>query len=1732
MNKKKVAIIGIGGLFPEADDLPKFYQNLREGRDSIRPLSANRIDSSLLDPSKEYRIMGHLDRVDEFDHAFFNISRREAGYIDPAQRLLLELSVTAIENAGYSLDALAGTATDVYIGIPSLAHYAGLVNEHDPSAFVGNLPSMAAGRIAYHLNLCGAALAIDTTCSSSLVAVHEACRSIMAGQCTMALAGGVKVHARFAERVEEDNLGIASRDGKTRSFDIRSDGTGDGEGGGIVVLKDYDQAVADGDHIHAVILGTAANQDGARSNGITSPSPIAQEEVVRQAWNNAGIEPATITYIEAHGTGTRIGDPIEVQALNKAFKGFTNEKAFCALSALKSNIGHLDNAAGIAGLIKAVLSLRNEEIFPVVHFSAPNPMIDLKDSPLFINDKLRKWTTDGTPRRCGISSFGFIGTNAHVILEEAPPDAHGPVATDDQLVVKVSAKTPAAFARAAAAQADYFSRTDIHVQDACFTLNTGRSDHKHRACVVAGSSEELVQRLRELSATLPAEAKSVSAVLLADGAALSPALEQKLYSNYTVFRAAVEEAEAAIDKTTPHFEAFRGTYALMRLVLSFGLQLRAVIATGVGSVVNKTIRQSLPLSEAAAELSRLDLKPVDTERLQKLLATFPSPLLLLDMGHESKLSAAVRQAAGDQEVVIESLLADVPSGDPLLSIARLYGKGLDIDWSAFHQGRGSRVEAPTYSFEKIRCWYREGDAQGPASLSFYSYEWQAAPLDPSATASAKTLLVLSNDGSDEALGTALAGKGYRAIWATPANDGNNAAGQEYRFGPLIGDYVHLLEEAGPIDGVVDLTGLAGAALPHHVRLQQALALAHVSPEIPLTVFIREDMGANDISSFYKTLLTEAGRRLRIVSIDASASLSGLLPGEIAAEDAVAFVAYRNGLRHTQAILPVKLETTALESSLSTLQGGNFVIDGDWSEVAENLCRLLVDLGANSIAFVQATASQAAGRPVREVLDSLSSTGTIITWHSYRRNNNDEHREALAAAAAGLKDLHGVLYLHQETLRASALSAGLTDVLELAGSSLVKRLETLDAITRAASPLFFTVLSSANVDGAEILQQQLLLTPIERFVAGRSGSTLYRSCAWINSKSAAPVESGRWLRNCLAFSGVRELPPILVGANAATTGLRPGALPVLAERLIASATPLTRADETPAAPLSQTTMQKIEAVWKEVLMTDSVREEDDFFELGGHSLNGVQVINKINKLFGTRLTLDDIFEHGTLRELSDLVDSLRPEDEAEEAPADDRHIHPVPAAPNYVLSKSQRRMWLMSQSEQGSVTYSIPLNYIIDGDIDLVMLEKSVQAVVDRHESLRTLFVMDKGEPRQQVLTPASARFRLGTADVRSEADPAAAAAVLVQQESKKAFRLDQDLLIRMLAIRVEEREYFLHFNIHHIISDAWSLSLMFQEILGNYQRMKEGTFEPLAPPSLQYKDYAEWQHRLITSGRMDESRKYWGKALAGPYPPFTLPTDFPRPDVQSFDGDGIEMEVAKKDLDALRNLAMETNTTLYIVVLAAFKTLIFHYSGHRDVILGTDLAGRVNADTEGMLGMFINVMAIRSHPHASATFRDYLNDVKQSFLQAVLHQEYQFDDIVADLLTDRDLARNPFFDVMFLMQNNNAVTAESGDLGFSITPVAEGSVKSPFDLTIQLVDNKRTLVYLLKYNTNLFKRSTIEALGAQYLFLLGFLSENSQVTLAEASRALADFTRERKKQNQMSIRTRNIAALKNIQNKQ
>ncbi|AUX22495.1 peptide synthetase [Sorangium cellulosum] len=774
-----IAVIGMAGRFPKARDIDALWSALREGVEGISLHTLEELRALGADPAL-YRSPGFIPAVGAledalgFDASFFGYGPEDAALMDPQHRVFLECAWEAMENAGYNpfavpgpVGVFAGGDAPLYwverVGPPPVAP-----NLLHHRIYTGNTPDCLTSRVAYKLGLRGPAVSVMTACSTSLVAVHLGRQSLLARECDMVLAGGVGVLSPDRAGYLHEDGAVTSPDGHCRPFDAEASGIVASDGVGVVVLKRLEDALADGDTIHAVIRGSAVTNAGAAKVGYTAPSLEGQIQTIVRAHAAAGVSPESIGYVEAHGAGTRLGDSIEVAALSQAFRRGTEEVGFCALGSVKGNLGHLRAAAGVAGLIKAALALEHELIPATLHFRRPGPEIDLAGSPFFVNAAPRAWKRGPSPRRAAVSALGLGGTYAHAVLEEAPEVAPSGPSRSCQLLV-LSARTGAALEKSTDRLAEHLRRSpERSLADVAFTLQQGRVPFAHRRAVVCSSpalaEDRLARRDPAHVVSQVAGRRPPEVVFVFPGAGAARAgMGRALYQEERVYRESLDRCAErfrralAVDLRAPLFpeeparrrgEAeeemrrpalraaalFATEVALAQLLISWGIRPAAVIGHGVGELAAACVTGALSLDDAIALVAargQVDEAPSDAGALpgrpdRLLLEVGPGSTLAAPASPASPASPAAAGGAGRR--IVSALPAPSAPGEErtdmaslLGAVAELWCAGVDVDWAAFSRGeRRRRVPLPTYPFERVHHAVETTCAVGPATVRSFA----------------------------------------------------------------------------------------------------------------------------------------------------------------------------------------------------------------------------------------------------------------------------------------------------------------------------------------------------------------------------------------------------------------------------------------------------------------------------------------------------------------------------------------------------------------------------------------------------------------------------------------------------------------------------------------------------------------------------------------------------------------------------------------------------------------------------------------------------------------------------------------------------------------------------------------------------------------------------------------------------------------------------------------------------
>ncbi|ULP40954.1 type I polyketide synthase [Mycobacterium lentiflavum] len=729
------AIVGYAARFPGAADADEFWDVLRHGRDAISEVPQDRWDvDEFFDPEPGApgkvvtRRAGFVDDVAGFDAPFFNMSTREVRLMDPQHRILLETAWRAVEHSGTAPTALANSNTGVFVGLAT-HDYLGMASDEltypeiEAYMAIGTSNAAAAGRISYRLGLQGPAVAVDTACSSSLVAIHQACQALRLKECDLALAGGANVLLTPATMITFSSAHMLAPDGRCKTFDAAADGYVRGEGCGVIVIKRLHDAIRDGDRIRAVIRGSAINQDGA-SGGLTVPNGVAQQRVIAEALKRADLEPRDVGYLEAHGTGTSLGDPIEAQAAGAALGAGREASQPLLMGSVKTNIGHLEAAAGIAGVIKVILALENELLPRHLHFENPSPHIPWDRLAVQVVDEATAWERNGRPRIAGISSFGFAGTNAHVILSEAPVPAAAPLAAPVPVeqpgdrrfsLLPLSARTPAALVRLAGEYRDWLSaHPEATLADVCFTAGTGRAHLEHRAALVVNSRESAMELLGALADDRPAPGlfrgeshdTPKTAWLFTGQGSQYPGMARELFDTEPVFAETLNRCAAAVasilekpllevvfDIDGPDSEAmlrqtryaqpalFAVEMGLARLWQSWGFEPDIVLGHSVGQYSAACVAGVVGLEDGAVLMAERGRLFASLPAGGRMVAVFTAAGRVENLTNDfPRLSVAAYNGA--------NTVLSGPAGDLERAVAGLAADGVRCDWldtsHAFH----------------------------------------------------------------------------------------------------------------------------------------------------------------------------------------------------------------------------------------------------------------------------------------------------------------------------------------------------------------------------------------------------------------------------------------------------------------------------------------------------------------------------------------------------------------------------------------------------------------------------------------------------------------------------------------------------------------------------------------------------------------------------------------------------------------------------------------------------------------------------------------------------------------------------------------------------------------------------------------------------------------------------------------------------------------------------------------
>ncbi|MCW3072739.1 MAG: hypothetical protein JWO44_2629 [Bacteroidetes bacterium] len=1771
---KDIAIIGMAGRFPGAPDISGFSDLLREGRDGVRELSKKRKQDTNLSFDKDYQVLAFLEDIDKFDCDFFGILPGEANYIDPHQRILLEIVYQTIENAGYNVDDFNGSNTSLFIG-DTVQEYYRLAESFNPLLITGNLSAVTAGRIARYFNLTGNAQMIDTACSSSLVALNTAYNELILGQADCALVAGINLVLSPNEKMV-DEVGIMSADGRARSFSAGANGTGGGEIAACVLLKPLDAALRDNDTIHAVIKGVAVNQDAQRSSSLTAPSSNAQAEVIKKAWKQANIDPVTISFIEAHGTATRLGDPIEIEGITKAFSEFTDKRQFCAVSTIKSAIGHTNTAAGIAGLIKTVISLKNKELYPSLHFSEPNPLIDFINSPVYINTKRNYWKTGADqPRRAGVSSFGLSGTNCHVVLEESPQKT-GPInqEVNENLIYTLSAKTAESLLSNAKMLEAFLSEKrspEISTSALSFTLNARRKHYKHRIAFVADTVSNVRERLKQYisGSVIPQDAATEMIWISFSGnSIISSETNQQFSARFPVFKNAIEEcALAAAGSGSPIADqnAFCFQYAYYKLLESLGIASKNVIGSGKGKLVIDVLKGKSSLKDAFISLG--GYTAVLNEKLEERLAAFLKEKLndpasvLIEAGMSGEipsLLAKLNNALQNRFFYFKE--ADENNFSELL--VQLYNRGTKIKWAALYPVGGRRIELPSYQFVKTRCWLDPA----PAAISDWLYKpsWkQVEELPERAAIHDKCFIVFMDEENAAAEklcselilqgnkcirvfpGTAFEQEGkdvfrmshtsehaYTRLLQALAGNRSEVSGViymgAYNIRPLAADVDTSLEAAlyAPfmmvkgLDLLWNQEGIHLFIITANARIVTGKETVHIPANAAVHGF------ANGLVQEYPALTV---RCLDFDASEGSQHIAACIGKEFDHKKDRAVVAYRGKHRFLLSIerqvSSGEQETAGIAKLLRT--DGVYLIPGGASGIGLEIAKFISSKEKVKLAIVSRRTPEelAVSDAALEAFREIEKSGSSVHYYAADISDFTKMKAVVSLIHKELGKISGVIHSAglpggvMRTKNHSAASFKETLLPKIHGSVNLFELLKNDA------PDFFVMFSSlnsilggdrgSNYSAASIFQDnyvheikmQIPHAVVINWPAWRETGQWKRFNDFVDqpadydqsilsSEGIAAFETA--LAQGWSNTIVSNTNPALLGDNPFFIANTGEASPSV-KRSNAAKRSMPVTDEKSDYVFNDEwtgTENKVAAIWYSVLKTKAIGRDDNYFKLGGHSLLGIRIINRIEKQLEVEMEFRNLLEYPTIRELSAYIDKLRKEGNIVKY----EKIEPVPLQEHYGLSHAQLRLWFLDKINPGSFAYNVASAYILEGTLDPSAFASAFALLIKRHETLRTIFIELDGEPRQKILQPGETGFFIEEIDLSKNEDWETEWNIFIQDDARKPFNLATGPLLRAKLIRLASGRYGFIFNMHHIISDGWSMIVLVKELLEIYSGLLKGEVISLTPLPVQYKDYTAWQNKLLADSSDSEHKQYWTRQLEGEIPVLDLPADKERPALKTYNGNVLKINIGDGLYEQIRGYAAEKSTSLFVILMSSVKALLYKYTGQDDIIVGTTVSGRDHLDLEDQIGFYINSLAIRTRFSTDESFDSLSAKLKSGTIKALEHSIYPFDLLLGGVAVERDQSRSPLFDVLveFFDMNTGRQATPAQKAILSDACEAAAFVSTKYDLTFRF-DNSNGLCLFIEYNTDLFSSGRIDMLREHYLRLLNQL-------ISESAKPLAGFT--------------------------
>ncbi|MGW1954890.1 hybrid non-ribosomal peptide synthetase/type I polyketide synthase [Streptomyces sp. NPDC001920] len=1751
-----VAVVGMSLRVPGARTLDDFWRNLRDGVESIRTFTDEELLAAGVTPEEIarpgfVRAFGALDDIAGFDAAFFGFSPREAQLLDPQHRLFLECAWEALEHAGCPGDG-DETVTGVYAGVGESSYLLrnllaeeGLVERIGAfQTSLGNDKDFMPTRVSYKLNLRGPSVSVQTGCSTSLVAVHMACQALANGECDVALAGGATVVATQDQGYRYEEGGVVSPDGHCRAFDEGASGTVPGSGAGVVVLKRLDDALADGDVIHAVIRGSAINNDGARKVGFTAPSVEGQADVIAEALEVSGTDPATVSYVEAHGTGTPLGDPIEVAALKSAFAE-AGEQHRCALGSVKTNIGHLDTAAGVVGLIKTVLAMRARELPPTLHHTSPNPRLALEEGPFHVNAALTPWRAEVL--RAGVSSFGIGGTNAHVVLEEAPERAAATEGSGPRLL-PLSAATPTALDTVAADLAAHLrSHPEERLDEVAHTLQNGRRALAYRRFVVAENAEEAVAALLPGPGSHVTDAARETVFAFSGQGTQRVGMGRALYEREPVFRAEVDRAAGILlpclgrdirallypaDAERDAAHAAMGStryaqpalfvveFALAKLWMSWGVRPAAMLGHSLGELVAACLSGVLSFEDALRLVA---------ERGRLMQEAAPGAMVAVPLPEDEVTALLTGELAlaavnGPHECVVSGPADAVETFEALLAGREVAAKRLRTS-HAFHS---AMMDAAATAFEALLArtplaapripfasnvtgtWVTDEQATSPA---YWAGQLRSTVRfdDCLRTVRAHDAVLLEIGPGRVLTGLARVGSEGRAAVAslpTAAEDGDarrevlTAAGELWCQGVPI-DWPALPGDASvrrtvlptypferdrhwvdaPRGGSGPRTGADGL----RVRgLRRSLpAAARPAGADAGAWLVVTDGPCGVLGALVERLRAGHGEVTAVPAavLSTPQECARLVAGEHRLAGVV-FGGFLDGAAGAEDTLTALCEAVAERGDAGTrvIVVASGVLDVTGAE-------RLVPARASLAAWASA------GRPGTRTLLDITAPGTPGALHRLTAMLHAEVSGPAREPVVGLRGAHRFVPelepLHPATDAGRHRDTHYALLGDEPLTAAFHRALTGAGATAGPSPAdgaVALVLLDASAPQADVLQR---LTDAAALVEG-APPTAVRACE-VHIFGDAPASSVIESQVALIARDSRTPWTVcawpragLAAVEAAVprvVGAAPGACQVVVGALEEpeEATAPTAAEDAPL--YTDDTERQVAAVLCDLLGVRNIDAGADFFHLGGHSLLAAQVVTRIRKDCDVELPLRALVADPTVRGIAAAVRDARTQDTAATAVEALPVVVPDPehAHDPFPLTDVQQA-YLVGRTGVFELG-NVGMHAYEEFDVpglDLPRMQRAFRRLIGRHGMLRAI-VHPHGE--QEILAEVP-DYVIETEDLRDLPEDEARARLEATREamSHQVFSPECWPLFELRATVLPGDVGRLHLSVDGLITDAWAYNLLMRELTHLY-----GDPDAALPElELSFRDYVLAEHGLESTERFRGAERYWQEripelALAPELPLARDPRTIETPRFARTAG-----ELPRGQWAALRAAAARRGITPTSLLLAAYAEALGTWSKNRRFTLNLPLANRLplHPEVDAIIGDFTSLTLLELDTTAPVPFLERAAAVRDRLVADLDHRLFSGVRVLREMKKVRGDSAAAMPAVFTSLLANDSEEGQLGEIAYSISQTPQVWIDA------QVYESDGALVLDIDAVEELFPEGMVAAIHAATLSLLRHLAED------------------------------------------